>query len=71
MDSDPSHAPDTRRRALIAKAAYVVPVILSLQAAPQHAKAGSEKSEGSGSPQGPPNWKPGPPPWPPGPPRRS
>jgi len=62
MKSRPDSAPDATRRTLITKAAYVVPVILSLQAAPEYAKAGSVKPGPSGS-KGPPSWVPGPPPW--------
>lgn len=62
MNSSPDSAPDAGRRTLITKAAYVVPVILSLQAAPEYAKAGSVKSDSDG-PKGPPDWIPGPPPW--------
>lgn len=36
--------PDAARRALIAKAAYVAPAILTLQAASAYAKSGSTKS---------------------------
>jgi len=52
---------DTQRRAAIRKLAYVAPAILSLQAAPRYAKAGSEKPPTSPR-RGPPSWVPGPPP---------
>ncbi len=51
-------AHDAQRRKAVRKLVYVAPAILSLQAAPAYAKAGSEKPR---EPR-PPSRKPGPPP---------
>lgn len=66
MDPGSGTTHDAKRRALLVKAAYVAPAILSLQAAPKYAKAGSAKP-GGGPPKGPK----GPPPWSNGTPRMS
>lgn len=49
---------DAQRRKAVRKLVYVAPAILSLQAAPAYAKAGSEKPRD----RRPPSKKPGPPP---------
>jgi hypothetical protein len=61
MDPGSGTTHDAKRRALLVKAAYVAPAILSLQAAPRYAKAGSSKPGLGPDPNAPPRWANGPP----------
>jgi hypothetical protein len=47
-----SNQQDQSRREFVKKAAYIAPAILTLQAAPQYAKAGSNKPNPSTTPPG-------------------
>ncbi len=57
---------DSSRRDFVKKAVYVTPVVLTLAAAPEFAKAGSIKGGPPPGKGGPPPGKGGPPPGPPG-----